>query len=85
MLGMPVKRFAEVARFRSAHAFLHTAPATTGEIVDRFGYADRSHFVRTPAAVRRATEWVGGRRAACHQRMGIQELRSEAHAAPAAS
>lgn len=47
VLGMPPKRFAEVIRFRHAHAFLHSKPGTTwSDVVDRFGYADQSHFVR---------------------------------------
>src|SRR5690606_31486034 len=47
VLGLPVKRFAEVLRFRQAHAFLHTTPgATWADVVGRFGYADQAHFVR---------------------------------------
>lgn len=46
-LGVPVKRYAEVVRFRLAHAFLHAVPGTTwSDVVDRFGYADQPHFVR---------------------------------------
>src|SRR5690606_3901079 len=47
VLGLPVKRFAEVLRFRQAHAYLRTPPgATWADVVARFGYADQAHFVR---------------------------------------
>ena len=47
VLGMQVKRFADVVRFRHAHAHLHTTPgATWPDIVERFGYYDQAHFIR---------------------------------------
>lgn len=47
VVGVPVKRFAEIVRFRRAHAFLHATPhATWSDVVDRFGYADQAHFIR---------------------------------------
>lgn len=75
VLGMPPKRFAEILRFRRAHAFLHTTPdASWSEVVARFGYSDQAHFVReyrrfsgTPP-----TRWQAGRRL-LDLRMGIEE------------
>lgn len=47
VVGMPVKRFADIVRFRQAHAFLSQTPgATWTDAAYRFGYADQSHFVR---------------------------------------
>src|SRR5690606_16096110 len=47
VLGLPVKRFAEVLRFRQAHAYLHTTPAATwSDVVARSGAADQAHLVR---------------------------------------
>lgn len=80
VLGVSVKRYAEIVRFRAAHAFLHAAPGVTwSDVVDRFGYADQAHFVR---AYRRMagvppTRWDGAERA-IDRRMGIE-------AAPAAT
>jgi AraC-like DNA-binding protein len=74
VLGVPVKRFAEVVRYRQAHAFLHATPeATWADVVHRFGYADQPHFVR---AYRRysggpPTRWRPGERA-IDLRMGIE-------------
>ena len=82
VLGMPVKRFAEVVRFRCAHAFLHAAPATTWrEVVDRFGYADQSHFVRTYRRLSGGppSRWEADERLV-DQRMGIQGPRSATQA-----
>lgn len=46
-VGMQVKRFAEIVRFRQAHAFLCQTPAATwADAVHHFGYADQPHFVR---------------------------------------
>src|SRR5690606_35479292 len=47
VLGMPVKVFASVVRFRHARAFLaHTPGATWADAVVRFGYTDQAHLVR---------------------------------------
>lgn len=47
VVGMPVKRFADIVRFRQAHAFLSQTPgATWTDAAYQFGYADQSHFVR---------------------------------------
>jgi len=47
VLGMSVKVFAAVVRFRRAHNFLATTPgATWADAVVRFGYTDQAHLVR---------------------------------------
>ncbi|PAP77090.1 helix-turn-helix domain-containing protein [Rubrivirga marina] len=75
VLGVSVKRYAEIVRFRLAHAFLHAVPGTTwSDVVERFGYADQSHFVR---AYRRLagvspTRWESAERV-IDRRMGIEE------------
>ena len=46
-LGLPAKRYAEIVRFRKAHAHLHATPdATFAETALEFGYADQAHFSR---------------------------------------
>ncbi|HET9982975.1 MAG TPA: helix-turn-helix domain-containing protein [Longimicrobiales bacterium] len=46
-LGLSVKRFARITRFRRAHAFLQESPhASWAGAVVRFGYADQSHLIR---------------------------------------
>lgn len=76
VLGVPVKRFAEIVRFRLAHAFLHAVPGTTwSDVVERFGYADQSHFVRAYHRLAGVppTRWEGDERM-IDRRMGIEEL-----------
>lgn len=47
VLGVPVKVFAAITRFRRAHVFLATTPgATWADAALRFGYADQAHLVR---------------------------------------
>ncbi|PAP75600.1 AraC family transcriptional regulator [Rubrivirga marina] len=47
VIGLPLKRFSAVVRFRHAHLFLATTPgATCADAVHRFGYADQAHLVR---------------------------------------
>lgn len=75
VLGMPLKRFAEITRFRHAHAFLHTTPgATWVDAVYKFGYADQAHFVRDYRRFSGATptRWGLDERA-LDVRMGIEE------------
>jgi AraC-like DNA-binding protein len=85
VLGAPVKRFAEVVRFRHAHAYLRTTPgATWTDVVHRFGYADQSHFVR---AYRRLsgtapTRWDPAERA-IDLRLGIEEVATPWNGSPA--
>ena len=46
-IGMPAKRFADIVRYRKAHAYLYATPgATWADAVYQFGYADQAHFVR---------------------------------------
>lgn len=46
-LGLSVKRFARITRFRRAHAFLQASPhASWAGAVVRFGYVDQSHLIR---------------------------------------
>ena len=47
VIGLPLKRFSTVVRFRHARRFLATTPgATTADAVHRFHYADQAHLVR---------------------------------------
>lgn len=47
VLGVPVKVYAAIVRFRHAHVYLATTPgATWADAVLRFGYADQAHLVR---------------------------------------
>lgn len=45
-MGLPVKRFARVARFRHAHTLLQHTGARWPEVVVRLGYADQGHLIR---------------------------------------
>jgi AraC-like DNA-binding protein len=46
-LGLPVKTFARITRFRRAHAFLQSrARAHWAEAVVRYGYVDQAHLIR---------------------------------------
>lgn len=46
-VGLGVKEFAQVQRYRQAHGFLLRTPgATWRDACERFGYADQAHFVR---------------------------------------
>ena len=46
-LGMSVKTFARITRFRRAHAFLQgTSRSHWAEAVVRFGYVDQAHLIR---------------------------------------
>jgi AraC-like DNA-binding protein len=46
-LGMSPKHYAQVVRFRHAHAYLSSTPgATWADVVHLFGYSDQPHFVR---------------------------------------
>lgn len=74
VLGMPVKRFAEIVRFRQAHAYLQATPgARFAEAAHRFSFADQAHFARdyrrfsgTPP-----TRWLPAARIV-DRRMGIE-------------
>ncbi|HEX6536455.1 MAG TPA: helix-turn-helix domain-containing protein [Gemmatimonadaceae bacterium] len=45
-LGLPVKTFARITRFRRAHAFLQCTPgARWAQAVARFGYVDQAHLI----------------------------------------
>lgn len=73
-LGMPLKRFADITRFRHAHAFLHATPgATWADAVYEFGYADQPHFVRDYRRFSGGppTRWAPAERA-LDLRMGIE-------------
>lgn len=46
-IGIGVKTFAQIERYRQSHGLLLRAPqATWHDVCERFGYADQSHFVR---------------------------------------
>ena len=46
-VGLAPKPFAQIVRFRAAHAFLAADPRRTwADAVARFGYADQSHLIR---------------------------------------
>lgn len=46
-VGIGVKTFAQVERYRQSHGLLLRAPqATWTDVCTRFGYADQAHFVR---------------------------------------
>lgn len=46
-LGLSLERFADVTRFRRAHAFAHATPdASWAETAQRFGYADHAELVQ---------------------------------------
>lgn len=48
MLGLPLKRLIDIVRLRAAVAFLHTTTgATWTDVIERYGYADQAHFIRT--------------------------------------
>lgn len=48
VLGLSVKRFADVVRFRQSDAYLRaTAGASWADAVAEFGYCDQSHYLRT--------------------------------------
>ena len=48
VLGLGVKRLTDIVRLRAAHAALHATPgATWPDVVERFGFADQAHFVRS--------------------------------------
>ena len=73
-MGMTVKRFADVVRFRHAHAFLHTTPgATWADVVDRYGYSDQAHVVRSYRRLAGVTptRWDAGARPV-DLRLGIE-------------
>ena len=47
-LGIGVKMFSQIERYRQAHGLLLRTPgATWRDVCDRFGYADEAHFVRS--------------------------------------
>ena len=74
VLGMSVKRFSEIVRFRQAHAFLHTTPGQRfAEVAYRFGYADQAHFARVYRRFSGAppTRWLHDERIV-DRRMGIE-------------
>ncbi len=73
-LGISAKRFAEIVRFRHAHAHLHSVPgATFAETALEFGYADQPHFARDYRRFSGAppTKWLHDARI-IDRRMGIE-------------
>ena len=47
-LGVGLKTFAQIERYRQAHGLLLRAPGTSWrDVCERFGYADQAHFVRS--------------------------------------
>lgn len=65
-VGVSVKTFAQVERYRQAHRLLlHTPGATWRDVCERFGYADQAHFVRAFHRFTGAspTRWEPGDRA----------------------
>ncbi len=76
-LGLGVKRLTDIVRLRAAHAALAAPGATWADIVERFGFADQAHFVRSYRLLVGVppTRWADEARGLDHA-LGMQHTRA---------